>query len=226
MRTSNGLSDDWLSTPPPASQLAHFVLLFCFVILFIGKTTEFQWLSGKTALQTEITPRCSGRLRRGVCWKMLFGLNAACVLTLIDVAVCRPPLLQTQITHTSGYYRLGGVRQQHKNTTTHNAALFFFQSFFFFFRFLQLPHFFSFPHRFAESSGTKYELTDGNGMTGVERRASEGASEGGFIYSGKRRRGRALQRRSQPSIPLADRKHVCSKTLGRAGRCLCSFVII
>lgn len=48
-------------------------------------------------------------------------------------------------------------------------------------------------------------------MTGVERRASEGASEGGFIYSGKRRRGRALQRRSQPSIPSADRKHVCSK---------------
>lgn len=110
--------------------------------------------------------------------------------------------------------------QQH--TTLHS---FFFQSFFFF-RFLQLPHFFSFPHRFAESSGTKYELTDGNGMTGVERRASEGASEGGFIYSGKRRRGRALQRRSQPSIPLADRKHVCSKTLGRAGRRLCSFVII
>lgn len=154
---------------------------------------------------------------------MLFGLNAACVLTLIDVAVCRPPLLQTQITHTSGYYRLGGVRQQHKNTTTHNAALlFFFSKFFFLFRFLQLPRLSSIPPRFAESSGTKYELTDGNGMTGVERRASEG----GFIYSGKRRKGRALQRRSQPSIPSADRKHICSKTLGRAGRSLCSLFVI
>lgn len=123
---------------------------------------------------------------------MLFGLNAACVLTLIDVAVCRPPLLQTQITHTSGYYRLGGVRQQH--TTLHS----------FFFSFASCSFLTSSPSpRFAESSGTNYELTDGNGMTGVERRASEG----GFIYSGKRRRGRALQ----PSIPSADRKHVCLK---------------
>lgn len=121
------------STPSIASQLAHFILLLLF-FLFTEKTTEFQWLSGKTALQTEITPCCGGRLRsgtrchaawrRGVCWKMLFGFNTACVLTLIDVAVCRPPLLQTQITHTSGYYRLGGVRQ-HKNTTAQNATLFF-----------------------------------------------------------------------------------------------------
>lgn len=134
---------------------------------------------------------------------MLFGLNAACVLTLIDVAVCRPPLLQTQITHTSGYYRLGGVRQQH--TTLHKFLVFSFASCSFL---TSSPP--SQPPRFAESSGTYYELTDGNGMTGVERRASEGASEGGFIYSGKRRRGRALQRRSQPSIPSADGKHVCS----------------
>lgn len=173
-------------TPSAASQLAHFILLSFFFSLFTGKTTEFQWLSGKTALQTEIMPCCGGRLRsstrcraarrRGVCWKMLFGLNTACVLTLIDVAVCRPPLLQTQITHTSGYYRLGGVRQ-HKNTTAHNAALLYFKFFL-----LLLPHFSLFPCFFAESNGTKYELTGGNGVTGVERQASEAASEGGFIY--------------------------------------------
>lgn len=43
---------------------------------------------------------------------MLFGLNTVSVLTLIDVAVCLPFLLQTEITHRSGYYRLGGVRQK------------------------------------------------------------------------------------------------------------------
>lgn len=123
---------------------------------------------------------------------MLFGLNAACVLTLIDVAVCRPPLLQTQITHASGYYRLGGVRQQH---TTLHKFVFFFKVFFFF---LSLP------------AASSLLLLPPPSLTGVERRASEGASEGGFIYSGKRRRGRALQRRSRPSVPSADRKRVCS----------------
>lgn len=43
---------------------------------------------------------------------MLFGLNTVSVLTLIDVPVCFPLLLQTESTHKSGYYRLGGVRQK------------------------------------------------------------------------------------------------------------------
>lgn len=89
-----------------------------------------------------------------------------------------------------------------------------------------LPHPTPHPHRFGETSGTKYELTNGNGMTGVERRASKGASEGGFIYSGKRGRGRALQRRRQPSVPSADRKHVCANTFGRADRRLRSLFAI
>lgn len=55
---------------------------------------------------------CHGA-QHGMSWKMLFGLNTVSVLTLIDVPVCLPPLLQTEITHTSGYYRLGGVRQKH-----------------------------------------------------------------------------------------------------------------
>lgn len=84
---------------------------------------------------------------------MLFGLNTACVLTLIDVAVCRPPLLQTQITHTSGYYRLGGVRQ-HKNTTAHNAALLFFLKFFW----LLFPHFFFPPLLFRRKQRHKVRV--------------------------------------------------------------------
>lgn len=90
------------------------------------------------------------------------------------------------------------LQARRSETTTHNAALLFFFSF-------------ASCSFLTQSSGTNYELTDGKGVTGVERRASEGASEGGFIYSGKRRRGRALQRRSQPSIPSADRKHICSR---------------
>lgn len=43
---------------------------------------------------------------------MLFGLNTVSVLTLIDVPVCFPLLLRTEITRRSGYYRLGEVRQK------------------------------------------------------------------------------------------------------------------
>lgn len=98
------------------------------------------------------------------------------------------PPANTDHTHASGYYRLGGVRQ-HKNTTAHNAHSFFFLSFFAFTSWLILPLL------FAESSGTKYELTGGNGVTGAARQASEAASEGGFIYSGEQPRGWALHRR-------------------------------
>lgn len=50
--------------------------------------------------------------QHGIFWKMLFGLNTVSVLTLIDVPVCFPLLLQTENTHKTGYYRLGGVRQK------------------------------------------------------------------------------------------------------------------
>lgn len=45
---------------------------------------------------------------------MLFVLNTVSVLTLIDVPVCFLLLLQTESTHKSGYYRLGGVRLKEK----------------------------------------------------------------------------------------------------------------
>lgn len=54
---------------------------------------------------------CNGA-QHGIFWKMLFGLNTVSVLTLIDVPVCFPLLLQTENTHKTGYYRLGGVRQK------------------------------------------------------------------------------------------------------------------
>lgn len=43
---------------------------------------------------------------------MLFGLNTVSGLTLIDVPVRFLLPLQTENTHKSGYYRLGGVRQK------------------------------------------------------------------------------------------------------------------
>lgn len=62
---------------------------------------------------------------------MLFGLNTVSVLTLIDVPVCFPLLLQTESTHKSGYYRLGGVRRKNSPfcSFSHTIRYYAFSSF-------------------------------------------------------------------------------------------------
>lgn len=55
---------------------------------------------------------------------MLFVLNTVSVLTLIDVPVCFLLLLQTESTHKSGYYRLGGVRLKEKKRKKAFSAAF------------------------------------------------------------------------------------------------------
>lgn len=82
------------------------------MVKFYGRKLDLNYSPAKFFQQSEKQSVWDSNSRRKRFWKMLFGLNTVSVLTLIDVPVCFPLLLQTEITHRSGYYRLGGVKQK------------------------------------------------------------------------------------------------------------------
>lgn len=124
---------------------------------------------------------------------MLFGLNTVSVLTLIDVPVCFPLLLQTESTHKSGYYRLGGVRQK--------------QPFLQLFAHHSLLCLFLFSGFLEKDYDRKQRWTDGKRMT--KKRVTE--KEWELIYGGWQQRKREDKGGSHNQFNLPNWKYICQQ---------------
>lgn len=135
---------------------------------------------------------CHGA-QHGIFWKMLFALNTVSVLTLIDVPVCFPLLLQTE-KHTQEWL-LSAWRSETKTAP--------FCCFFFFFSLRTISYFaffppFSFPVQRAQrqkNGGEKTEGENDNGKRGM--RESERERE---YMVGDSRGMRGLSQRQIPKI--------------------------